>query len=91
MQVKADPQKGDVLAVKNKDGSTSYYKYDPGDKGANEQGYAGSGTESTLDAVTVTANPGKKGNLAGVSTQTSSNDENIACGDRSDNGNSADN
>jgi hypothetical protein len=66
MQVKANPDKGDVVKVQNEDGSTSYYTYDPKSKDANEAGYTGSGTESTLSPVTVTPQRKDNGGMAGV-------------------------
>jgi len=58
IRIKAHADKGDVVKIVNKDGSASYYTYDPDNKGANQQGYVGSGTESTEQAVTVTAHGG---------------------------------
>ena len=55
IQIKTHAVQGDVLKIMAKDGNASYYTYDPNNKDANQQGYVGSGTETTEQAVTVTA------------------------------------
>jgi len=60
IQIKAHAEKGDVLKIMGKDGNASYYTYDPDNKDANQQGYVGSGTEDTEQAVTVTAKKEEK-------------------------------
>jgi uncharacterized protein (TIGR02594 family) len=61
IQIKANADNGDVLKINDKNGNASYYTYDPSNKDANSQGYVGSGTEETEQAVTVTAKKEDKG------------------------------
>ena len=52
----ANPSQGDVIAVVGKNGSLSFYEYNPNDPNANENGYVGTGVQSKSNSrITVVA------------------------------------
>lgn len=53
IQIKANPDQGDVLEITNENGTVSYYTYDPGSNNANSQGYVGDGVESNTESTVV--------------------------------------
>lgn len=56
IQIKTNPEQGDVLKIVDGKGNVSYYTYDPDNPDANKQGYVGAGMDSKPEAnVTVTA------------------------------------